>query len=333
MAEKRGNCAILGRNYVIAGMSEQTRWTKEAAAKPVFWVALAIILVFFLSASYALMLGLLIGIVFGNPFAKQSKSVTKYLLQGAIVGLGFGMNFTKVVEAGKDGFVFTVLTISAAMGFGFLLGRILKVERIISYLISVGTAICGGSAIAAVSQVVQADEKDISVSIGTVFILNAIALFIFPPIGAYFGLTQQQFGVWAAIAIHDTSSVVGAASHYGNEALMVATTVKLARALWIVPLALLTSFVFKKQSSAASLPWFILFFIVASLINTYTQIPPSVSEVIVKISKTAFSVTLFLIGAGISMKTIKKVGIRPLLQGVILWLFILISSLFFILHY
>lgn len=314
-------------------MSEQTRWTKETAAKPVFWVALAIILVFFLSASYALMLGLLIGIVFGNPFAKQSKSVTKYLLQGAIVGLGFGMNFTKVVEAGKDGFVFTVLTISAAMGFGFLLGRILKVERIISYLISVGTAICGGSAIAAVSQVVQADEKDISVSIGTVFILNAIALFIFPPIGAYFGLTQQQFGVWAAIAIHDTSSVVGAASHYGNEALMVATTVKLARALWIVPLALLTSFVFKKQSSAASLPWFILFFIVASLINTYTQIPPSVSEVIVKISKTAFSVTLFLIGAGISMKTIKKVGIRPLLQGVILWLFILISSLFFILHY
>ena len=303
------------------------------AAKPVFWVALAIIIVFFLSASYALMLGLLIGIVFGNPFAKQSKSVTKYLLQGAIVGLGFGMNFTKVVEAGKDGFVFTVLTISAAMGFGFLLGRILKVERIISYLISVGTAICGGSAIAAVSQVVQADEKDISVSIGTVFILNAIALFIFPPIGTYFGLTQQQFGVWAAIAIHDTSSVVGAASHYGNEALMVATTVKLARALWIVPLALLTSFVFKKQSSAASLPWFILFFIVASLINTYTQIPPSVSEVIVKISKTAFSVTLFLIGAGISMKTIKKVGIRPLLQGVILWLFILISSLFFILHY
>lgn len=323
----------MGRNYVIAVMSEQTRWTKETAAKPVFWVALAIILVFFLSASYALMLGLLIGIVFGNPFAKQSKSVTKYLLQGAIVGLGFGMNFTKVVEAGKDGFVFTVLTISAAMGFGFLLGRILKVERIISYLISVGTAICGGSAIAAVSQVVQADEKDISVSIGTVFILNAIALFIFPPIGAYFGLTQQQFGVWAAIAIHDTSSVVGAASHYGNEALMVATTVKLARALWIVPLALLTSFVFKKQSSAASLPWFILFFIVASLINTYTQIPPSVSEVIVKISKTAFSVTLFLIGAGISMKTIKKVGIRPLLQGVILWLFILISSLFFILHY
>ncbi|HRH64746.1 MAG TPA: putative sulfate exporter family transporter [Bacteroidia bacterium] len=314
-------------------MSEEIKWTREVAAKPVFWAVLAMIIVFFLSASYALMLGLVVGIVFGNPFPKQSKVVTKYLLQGAIVGLGFGMNFTKVVEAGKDGFVFTVLTISAAMGFGFLLGRIFKVERIISYLISVGTAICGGSAIAAVSQVVRADEKDISVSIGTVFILNAIALFIFPPIGLYFGLTQQQFGVWAAIAIHDTSSVVGAAANYGNEALMVATTVKLARALWIVPLALLTSLVFKKQSTAASLPWFILFFIIASLVNTYTHIPQEISAWIVKISKIAFSITLFLIGAGISLNTIRKVGVRPLLQGVVLWMFILISSLFFILHY
>ncbi|HNP97454.1 MAG TPA: putative sulfate exporter family transporter [Bacteroidia bacterium] len=317
----------------MTNQEQATKPTKEQWAKPVFWLGLAVILVFFLPASFALLLGLTLGILFGNPFPKQSKVVTKYLLQGAIVGLGFGMNFTKVVEAGKDGFVFTVLTISAAIGVGFILGRILKVERIISYLISVGTAICGGSAIAAVSQVVHADENDISVSIGTVFILNAIALFIFPPIGTYFGLTQQQFGVWAAIAIHDTSSVVGAASHYGNEALMIATTVKLARALWIIPVALLTSLVFKKQSSAAALPWFILFFVIASLINTYTHIPSSISDLIVKASKIAFSVTLFLIGTGISMKTIKKVGIRPLLQGVILWMFILISSLFFILHY
>lgn len=298
-----------------------------------FGLSLVLILVFFLSPSLSLVLGLLIGIVFGNPFPVQSKTVTKYLLQAAIVGLGFGMNFTKVMEAGKDGFVFTMLTISAAMGIGFLLGRILKVERIISYLISVGTAICGGSAIAAVSQVVDADQKDISVSIGTVFILNAIALFIFPPIGHYFGLTQQQFGIWAAIAIHDTSSVVGASSHYGNEALMVATTVKLARALWIIPLALLTALVFKKQSSTSAFPYFILFFLVASLINTYTHIPDSVTRFILVASKTAFSITLFLIGAGISIKTIRAVGVRPLLQGVILWMFILVSSLFFILHY
>ena len=312
---------------------EKTSLLKEKLARPSFIAGIVLILIFSFSASTALILGLLIGIIFGNTFPKQSKVVIKYLLQGAIVGLGFGMNFTKVVEAGKDGFVFTVLTISIAMGVGFLLGRIFKVERIISYLISVGTAICGGSAIAAVSQVVEADEKDISVSIGTVFILNAIALFIFPPIGAYFGLTQEQFGVWAAIAIHDTSSVVGAASHYGNEALMTATTVKLARALWIIPVALLTSFVFKKQSSAAVFPWFILFFVVASLVNTYARFPEDISMAIVKGSKIAFGITLYLIGTGISLKTIRKVGARPLLQGVVLWLFILISSLFFILHY
>lgn len=270
--------------------------------------------------------------VFSNPFPKQSKPVTKYLLQGAIIGLGFGMNFTKVVEAGQEGFVFTLMTIGAAMGLGYVLGRWLKVEKSISYLISVGTAICGGSAIAAVSQVIRADDKVISVSIGTVFILNAVALFIFPPIGEWFGMSQEQFGIWAAIAIHDTSSVVGAASHYGNESLMVATTVKLARALWIIPLALLTSLVFKKQSSAASFPWFILFFVLASLFNTYFFIPEQLGGFILKASKAAFSVTLFLIGAGISLSTIKKVGARPLIQGVVLWLVILLSSLFIILN-
>jgi uncharacterized integral membrane protein (TIGR00698 family) len=302
-------------------------------AKIFFFAFLLIIVFFFFAPSTALALGLVQGIVFGNPFQRKSKVITKYLLQGAVVGLGFGMNFIKVMEAGKDGFVFTLLTIATAMGLGFLLGRMLRVERTISYLISVGTAICGGSAIAAISQVLAADEKDISVSIGTVFILNAIALFIFPPIGAALGMSQEQFGIWSAIAIHDTSSVVGAASHYGNEALMIATTVKLARALWIVPLALLTSFIFKKQSSASAFPWFILFFILASLVNTYTHIPRESAELILKISKIAFSITLYLIGAGISLKTIKAVGARPLLQGVILWVSIIICSLFFILKY
>jgi len=310
----------------------QKIFRSKVAARTVFFTLLFCIVFFFLSASFALALGLVVGIVFFNPFPDKSKVVTKYLLQGAIIGLGFGMNFTKVVEAGREGFVFTLMTIGAAMGLGYLLGRWLKVEKGISYLISVGTAICGGSAIAAVSQVIKADDKEISVSIGTVFILNAVALFIFPPIGNWFGMSQEQFGVWAAIAIHDTSSVVGAASQYGNESLMIATTVKLARALWIIPLALITSVVFKKQSSASSFPWFILFFILASLFNTYIEIPEILSTGILKISKLAFSVTLFLIGAGISLKTIKKVGARPLIQGVVLWLVILLASLAVILN-
>ncbi|MBP6427677.1 MAG: putative sulfate exporter family transporter [Bacteroidia bacterium] len=299
----------------------------------IFFVLIGLIVFLQLSPSISLLMGLAIGIFAVNPYAKKSKTVTKYLLQGAVIGLGFGMNFTAVVAAGKDGFVFTLLTISAAIGLGFILGKILKVDKIISYLISVGTAICGGSAIAAISQVVDADEKDISISIGTVFILNAVALFIFPPIGNYFGLTQEQFGIWAAIAIHDTSSVVGAASHYGNESLMIATTIKLARALWIIPMAFLTSYIFKKQSSASAFPWFILFFILASLVNTYAEIPIALKSGVLMLSKIGFSVTLFLIGTTISLKNIKAVGPRPLLQGVILWVIILTGSLFVVMHY
>ncbi|REJ81032.1 MAG: putative sulfate exporter family transporter [Bacteroidetes bacterium] len=305
----------------------------KAAGKILFFLFILLVPVLSLSPGISLVLGLIIGIFFGNPYPKQSKPLNKYLLQGAIIGLGFGMNFTKVITAGKDGFVFTLMTIAAAIGFGYVLGRWLRVERIISYLISVGTAICGGSAIAAVSQVVKADDKEISVSIGTVFILNAVALFIFPLIGAYFGLTQEQFGIWAAIAIHDTSSVVGAASEYGNESLMIATTVKLARALWIIPLALLTSLVFKKKSSASSFPWFIVFFLLASIANTYLQISPAISTGIVSVAKTGFSLTLFLIGCGLSPEAIKQVGLRPMLQGVILWVCILTLTLVMLIRY
>lgn len=302
-------------------------------SKLLFFALLIVILLFSLSPAIALMFGLFIGLLFINPYSKSTKVVTKYLLQASVVGLGFGMNFSKVMAAGREGFVYTVLTISAAMGVGYLLGRLLKVDRIISYLISCGTAICGGSAIAAISQVVEAEDKDISVSIGTVFILNAVALFIFPPIGTYLHLTQEQFGIWAAIAIHDTSSVVGAAAHYGDDALQVATTVKLARALWIIPLMLLTSAVFKKSSSAKSFPYFILFFVIASLINSYTSlISAQVGEQIIKYSKVGFSITLYLIGMSISIKTLKQVGVRPLLQGVLLWVFIILTSLFFIYH-
>lgn len=305
----------------------------KKGGKPVLLISGLLIILFQLSPTTALLMGMAAVVIFGNPFPKATKSILKYLLQVSIIGLGFGMNFTKVVEAGSDGFVFTLLTIGVAIGLGFIIGRLLKVERIISYLISVGTAICGGSAIAAISQVVDADENDVSVSIGTVFILNAIALFIFPVIGNAFNLSQEQFGIWAAIAIHDTSSVVGASAQYGNESLMVATTIKLARALWIIPLAIITSVIFKKQSSASTFPWFILLFVLASLANTYTSLPATLTENILILSKTGFSLTLFLIGLGISPSKLKSVGFRPLLQGVILWLIILICSLMIIIKY
>lgn len=303
------------------------------AAQLYFWLAIAAIAAFALPATLSLALGLVCGIFFTNPYPNKTKNVTKYLLQFSIIGLGFGMNFAKVVEAGRDGFVFTVLSLSAAMGLGFIIGRLLKVDKGISYLISVGTAICGGSAIAAVSQVMNADEKEVSVSIGTVFILNAIALLIFPPLGHLAGLTQEQFGIWSAIAIHDTSSVVGASAVYGTEALMTATTIKLARALWIIPMALLTSLVFKRDSKASAFPWFILFFVIASLANTYLNIPAEVGEVILKMAKTGFSLTLFLIGCGISINKLRDVGARPLLQGVLLWVIILFSSLLLVMKY
>ncbi len=296
-------------------------------------ISIFLIIIFQLQPTIALLMGMVVVFVFGNPYPKTTKTIIKYLLQASIIGLGFGMNFTKVVEAGRDGFVFTLLTIGFSIGLGFIIGRLLKVDRIISYLISVGTAICGGSAIAAISQVVDADENDVSVSIGTVFILNAAALFIFPIIGRAFNLSQEQFGIWAAIAIHDTSSVVGAAANYGNEALMIATTIKLARALWIIPLALITSIIFKKQSSASYFPWFILFFIFASIINTYLSLPETFTQNILTLSKIGFSVTLFLIGLGISPAKLKIVGLRPLLQGIILWLTILICSLIIVIKY
>jgi len=316
-------------------MSEQAKkiTALKKASRPFFFIAFILIIVFQLSPTVALILGITGATILGNPFAASSKVLLKYLLQVSIIGLGFGMNFTRVVEAGRDGFVFTLLTIGFSIGLGFIIGRFLKVERIISYLISVGTAICGGSAIAAISQVVEADENDVSVSIGTVFILNAIALFIFPMIGTVFHLSQEQFGIWAAIAIHDTSSVVGAAANYGNESLMIATTIKLARALWIIPLAIITSVIFKKQSRVSSFPWFILFFVLASLVNTYLVLSPVVTQNILTAAKVGFSLTLFLIGMSISPAKLKIVGFRPLLQGIILWIIIMICSLIIVIKY
>jgi uncharacterized integral membrane protein (TIGR00698 family) len=274
------------------------------------------------SPPVALALGLALALTIGHPF-KTSKA-TKLLLQVSVVGLGFGMNLQKVVQAGRSGLVFTIVTIVGTLVLGWLIGGAMHISRGTAHLISSGTAICGGSAIAAVGPVIGASDEEMSVSLGTVFILNSVALFAFPMIGAALHLSQTQFGVWAAIAIHDTSSVVGASASYGVEALQIATTVKLARALWIVPLTLATAVAFRKQSAKVALPWFILFFLIAAVIRTYV---PGPWEWIVRGARIGLTVTLFLIGASLSRRSLKAVGVRPLILGVVLWLLISAAGL------
>ena len=243
-----------------------------------------------------------------------------------MVGLGFGMNLHEIVHAGRAGFIYTAIGITASMVLGTLLGKMFSVGKKVSYLITVGTAICGGSAIAAVAPITNAGDEEIAVSLGTVFVLNSIALFIFPAIGGALHLSQSQFGLWAALAIHDTSSVVGAAAKYGAEALAIGTTVKLARALWIVPVALITAAVVKSKTRI-QWPWFILFFCLAAVANTYLPVFGAEYSLLSKLGRIGLTVTLFLIGTGISKSTIKQVGARPLLQGVILWAIVAVSTL------
>jgi uncharacterized integral membrane protein (TIGR00698 family) len=279
------------------------------------------------SPPVALALGLVLALTLGHPYPARNSKATKLLLQISVVGLGFGMNLQKVIEAGRTGILFTIATIIGTLLLGFLLGRAMGINPTTSHLISSGTAICGGSAIAAVGPVVDASDEEMSVALGTIFILNSIALFAFPMIGHRLGMTQPQFGVWAAIAIHDTSSVVGAAAKYGADALQIATTVKLTRALWIVPLTLATAFFFKRKSARVAIPWFILWFVVASVIRTYVPAPVEVWSTLTMLAKIGLTITLFLIGAGLSRKSIAAVGARPLILGIILWIVISCASL------
>lgn len=279
-------------------------------------------------------IALLFGILFVNIFGKvlETDSFVKKLLQYSIIGLGFGINLNTAIKAGSQGFLFTVSTIALVMIFGLLLAKILKIDKTIAQLISAGTAICGGSAIAAVAPILKANNKQTSVALGIVFVLNAVALFIFPEIGHFFNLTQNQFGIWSAIAIHDTSSVVGAASKYGNEALQIATTVKLARALWIIPLAFLIS-IFTKSEGKIKIPYFIGFFVLAILAGTYLPFLQNFNSIISEISRDTLKVALFLIGAGLSLQNLKNIGIKPLLLGIILWIFISSISLYAVLQF
>lgn len=280
----------------------------------------------------ALFLGLAFALVFGQPFSGFNKKMSKKLLQYSVVGLGFGMNIEASLASGKEGMLFTIVSVFGTLLIGWLIGRkMLKVDRNTSYLISSGTAICGGSAIAAVGPVIKAKDSEMSVALGTVFILNAIALFLFPAIGKLLGLDEQQFGTWAAIAIHDTSSVVGAGAAYGEEALKVATTIKLTRALWIIPVAFLTSFIFRTKGSKVNIPWFILFFVLAMVANTYLLCDyPQIGTVVSGISRKCLTITMFFIGASLSPSVLKSVGVKPLVQGVLLWVIISVGSLLFI---
>lgn len=314
------------------------------------YVSLLFILSFFLLLDYvpgmqaysawvtppvALFLGLAFALSCGQAHPKFNKKVSKYLLQYSVVGLGFGMNLHASLASGKEGMEFTIISVIGTLLIGWVIGRkFLKVDRDTSYLISTGTAICGGSAIAAVGPVLKAKDTEMSVALGTIFILNAIALFIFPVIGHALDMSQQEFGTWAAIAIHDTSSVVGAGAAYGEEALKIATTIKLTRALWIIPLAFVTSFIFKSKGQKISIPWFIFFFVLAMVFNTYvlgtTSTGMMIGEGINEFARKTLTITLFFIGASLSRDVLKAVGIKPLIQGVLLWVVISLSTLAYI---
>jgi uncharacterized integral membrane protein (TIGR00698 family) len=298
-------------------------------SRVIFIVCLLVSASGFVSPPVALAMGLVFGLVLPHPYSMQAKTFSKFLLQASVVGLGFGMNLHQVVQAGRSGFVYTLLGISFALLVGMGLGALLGVQRVPAFLISTGTAICGGSAIAAVGPITQASDEEMAIALGTVFVLNSVALLTFPAIGSALKLTQPQFGLWAALAIHDTSSVVGAAAKYGAEALAIATTVKLARALWIVPLSVATAIV-RGAKAKIQWPWFIALFCLAAVCNTYLPAGAHAYAVAVKVAKIGLTATLFLIGSGISLETIKRVGPRPLLQGIILWLIVLTGSLWLI---
>ncbi len=295
--------------------------------KAIFIFAAAICLMSFMSPPLALLLGLTVAQTIEHPFLHLNHQATNLLLKVSVIGLGFGMNIFSAMRAGEKGLMFTIVSIVSVLASGALLGRFMKIEKKTSFLISAGTAICGGSAITALSPVVKAGEKQISIALGTIFILNSVALFAFPAIGHFFDLTQNQFGLWCAIAIHDTSSVVGAASRYGTDALEVATTVKLTRALWIIPVAFATAFLFKGHDAKIKIPYFIGLFVAAMLVNTYVPFIRPATPYLVGIAKAGLTLTLFLIGTGLSFSTIKSVGVKPLLEGLLLWILISAAAL------
>lgn len=280
----------------------------------------------FISPPIALTIGIAYGMTLANPYPAATKWLSQWFLQASVVGLGFGMDLREVLHNGLSGFVYTAAGIVATMALGLLIGHSLRVGRKSSFLITVGTAICGGSAIAAVGPIANASEDEMAASLATVFVLNSVALLLFPLLGWRLHLSETQFGLWAALAIHDTSSVVGATAKYGAVALAVGTTIKLARALWIVPVSIATAVV-KRSKQGIRWPWFILFFCLAAFANTYLPVLHAVCARANRFGKVGLIVTLFLIGTGLSRETLRKVGVHPLVQGLLLWLVVALGSL------
>ena len=300
--------------------------------KTIFLIAAIASLTPFIEPPLALFLGIVLAQLIRHPYEKYNNRATGLLLKISVVGLGFGMNAIEAAQAGKQGILFTIASISLTFLIGLAAGKLMAVNKKTAILISTGTAICGGSAIAAVAPVIGAKENEISVSLATVFILNSIALLIFPPIGNWFNLSQSQFGMWAAIAIHDTSSVVGAAHKFGEQALQIATTVKLERALWIIPVSFIMALAFKSSKNKIKIPWFIFFFVVAMFLNTFLPQIHQLDQMIVFAAKRGLTLTLFLIGAGLTRNAMKTVSLRPMVLGVLLWVMISVSSLIVIIN-
>jgi uncharacterized integral membrane protein (TIGR00698 family) len=313
--------------YIVSDESFSLFKMKKSQQQIIFILLILVCLSGFITPPIALLLGLIVANLSGHPFLRLNHKATNTLLQISVVGLGFGMNVNSALSAGIEGFLLTIASIFSTLILGTFIGKWLNIEKKTSHLISCGTAICGGSAIAAIAPVIKSDEKQTSIALGVIFVLNSVALFLFPAVGHWLQLTQQEFGMWCAIAIHDTSSVVGAANKYGPEALQIATTVKLARALWIIPVALITASLFKNQASKIKIPYFIGLFILAMLLNTFVPQTAIVGPYFVSIAKIGLTVTLFLIGAGLNWKILKTVGIKPVVQGVLLWGFIAVAAL------
>lgn len=326
-------CYIKNKKYnmeKVSNLPEPTRRLLDrtiTTRELIFLLAFVFCLSPLITPPIALLMGLVIAQFIGHPYLHLNHKATHILLQVSVVGLGFGMNVTSALKAGSEGILFSVFSIASTLLIGFLMGKFLKIEKKTSFLIAAGTAICGGSAIAAISPVIKADEKQISVALGTIFILNSIALLLFPVIGHSLNLSQTQFGIWCAIAIHDTSSVVGAAGKYGSQALEVATTVKLARALWIIPVAFFSTLIFKNKGGKIKIPYFIGLFVLAMVLNTYIPFVQKYSHFLTGFAKAGLTLTLFLIGCGLNGKVLQSVGFKPLLQGIVLWVIISASAL------
>ena len=328
MMMKSGNADVAEAAADKVRPQWRTEWTSlnsaGGAARVVLPVVALASLLPFVSPGTALLVGIVLALTIGNAYPLTTTRMVTPLLQISVVGLGAGMNLIEVGHAGVHGFFYTVIGISLTLTIGLALGRMLGTERDTSLLVTVGTAICGGSAIAAVAPVIRAESHNVSVALATVFFLNAVALFIFPPIGHHLGLGQMQFGIWSALAIHDTSSVVGAAMQYGARALEIATTIKLTRALWIVPVTLVIGMVWNRGQAQAGAgkakrPWFILGFVAAAAIVTWIPSLKPAGHLVFKGAQRSLVVTLFLIGSGLSRQALQVVGKRPLIQGFILW--------------